>query len=343
MRLLLDRVVRGIVPSPRTDFRASLSIPAAPGDSGQSINLEDDEMRHIAMSALLALGLGLWAGTAWAVDGVIEINQTCATQSGCHPSDAPGFPVTIPTGASYRLTSDLVTSDGNLTLIDGFVPAGPIGGFPANNGTLQLDLNGFSIRCFVGIIIIGGSSCEGTGIGVDFSGIEGASVINGTVKNMGNDGILLGDAGRVRDVYVASNGQFGDGNIGGIRCGEGCQVSHSVADGNGRFGILTGNGSSVVDSQVLNNAQAGMRVGVGSTVARNSVYANAFQGIMDSGGSGIFQNVIYGNGGFGIDSIGGPFAYGQNALRGNNGAGPESDGLGIQTSGNLCDTDTVCP
>jgi hypothetical protein len=95
---------------------------------------------------------------------------------------------------------------------------------------------------------------------------------------------------------------------------------------------------------VLNNDQAGIRVGAGSTVARNTVYANAFQGIIDTGGSGIFQNVINGNGGVGIDSlIGAPFAYGQNALRGNNGAGVELNGLGVQVNANFCETDTVCP
>jgi hypothetical protein len=290
------------------------------------------------------LGASVLAGSAAAVDGVIEINQTCAVQTGCHPSDTPGFPVRIPIGASYRLTSDLVIGDGDLTVIQGFVPAAPIGGGASSNGTLHLDLNGHSIRCFLGFLIPVGASCDGIGIGVDFSAIAGATVENGTVKNMGNDGILLGNGGRVRGVYVTSNGQSGDGNIAGIRCGEGCRVSECVADDNGRYGVFTGNGSSVIDSQVLNNDQGGIRVGTGSLVARNAVYANAWQGITDSGGSGIFQNAIHSNGGLGIDSlIGAPYAYGQNALRGNNGAGTEADGIGVQVNQNLCETDTICP
>jgi hypothetical protein len=180
---------------------------------------------------------------------------------------------------------------------------------------------------------------------VDFGTISGASVVNGTVRNMGNDGIVLGNAGRVHGVFLHSNGQFGDLNDGnGIKCGDGCRVSECVADDNGRIGIFTGNGSTVVDNQVLNNDQSGIRVGAGSLVARNTVYANAFQGIIDSGGSGIFQNAINGNGGDGIDSlVGAPYAYGQNALRGNNGAGGETDGIGVQVNQNFCETDTVCP
>jgi hypothetical protein len=296
--------------------------------------------RRLGIAALV--GASLLAGNAAAVDGVIEINQTCAVNTGCHPSDPAGFPVTIPVGASYRLTSDLVVANGNVTAIQGFVPT--LLNLANSNGALHLDLNGHSIRCFVGVIAPVGSSCDGTGIGVDFGAITGATVENGTVKNMGNDGILLGNDGRVRNVNVSSNGQFGDGNVGGIRCGTGCQISGCIADDNGRYGILTGSGALVVESQVLNNDQAGMRVGVGSLVARNVVYANAFQGITDTGGSGIFQNVINSSGGLGIDSlIGAPYAYGQNALRANNGGGVEASGLGVQVGPNFCETDTVCP
>ena len=65
---------------------------------------------------LLALGLGP-AGPARASDGVLEINQTCATQTGCFPGDAPGLPVTLPVAGSYRLTSNLRTSSHALTAI----------------------------------------------------------------------------------------------------------------------------------------------------------------------------------------------------------------------------------
>ena len=47
------------------------------------------------------------ATPALAVDGVLEINQTCAVQTGCFAGDSPGFPVTITQPGSYRLTSNL--------------------------------------------------------------------------------------------------------------------------------------------------------------------------------------------------------------------------------------------
>jgi hypothetical protein len=268
---------------------------------------------------------------------VIEINQACAVQTGCHPDDTPGFPVRIPAGASYRLTSDLVVGDGNTTAIQGFVPAGQ----PLQNGSATLDLGGFSIRCTATNIAL----CEsGAGIGVDFGAITGATVRNGTVRNLGNDGVLLGDGGIVQSLHALSNGQPADITVAGIRCGQGCAISQCVATQNGRYGIMVGNGSSVLDSVARLNGGAGIRAAPGALIARNALFDNDQQGVTEAGGAGVFQNSIHNNSAFGIDTTGStPFAYGQNALRGNNGAGPEVSASGVEVDQNFCDLDTVCP
>ena len=51
----------------------------------------------------------LLSSAAFAVDGVLEINRACATNSGCFSGDSPGYPVTINgiAGRSYKLTSDI--------------------------------------------------------------------------------------------------------------------------------------------------------------------------------------------------------------------------------------------
>ena len=49
---------------------------------------------------------------AGAVDGVIEINQAKALAGGVTPSDTPGFPVSIDTAGSYRLTGNLRATTG---------------------------------------------------------------------------------------------------------------------------------------------------------------------------------------------------------------------------------------
>lgn len=61
---------------------------------------------RLCLLSLLTL-IVTFATPAFAVDGVLEINQTCAVQTGCFSGDTPGFPVTINATGSYRLTSNL--------------------------------------------------------------------------------------------------------------------------------------------------------------------------------------------------------------------------------------------
>ena len=67
-------------------------------------------MRRLVLAPLLSLAL---ATSAIASDGVLEINQTCAGQTGCFAGDAAGFPVTISASGSYRLTSNLTVPNEN--------------------------------------------------------------------------------------------------------------------------------------------------------------------------------------------------------------------------------------
>ena len=59
--------------------------------------------------AAISCALVLISRAAFAVDGVLEINHTCATQTGCFPGDAAGYPVTIAQTGSYRVTSNLTS------------------------------------------------------------------------------------------------------------------------------------------------------------------------------------------------------------------------------------------
>lgn len=282
------------------------------------------------------------ATPALAGDGVIEINAAAAAAGGVSSTDTPGYPVTLVAGTSYRLASDLRVSNGNLTVVEGVVPQSF--GFPNSNGSIKLDLNGFSIRCFVGVIGIPGQSCNGNGIGIDFSDINGAVVQNGMVRGMGSHGILLGENARVENVEVINNDDFQGGNTAGIRCGNTCTIKDSVASLNGRYGFFTGNNSSILDSRAEGNEQGGIRVGSYSLLTRNVVYDNGYQGIQDSGYSMLLQNQISQNGSYGIDSlIGAIFTYGHNTLVGNNSGGAQVDGFGRQIESNFCQTNTICP
>ncbi len=291
--------------------------------------------------AALVAALGI-APQALAVDGVIEINHAAAVAGGITSADAPGYPVTLVAGASYRLTSDLRTSDGDLTIIEGVVPT--LIGFPKSNGAIHLDLNGFNVRCFVAPIAPIGANCNGSGIGIDFSAITGAVIEDGTVRNMGSDGILVGTASRVENVTVLGNGDGGGGNRAGIRCTGSCEIKDSVASDNDVYGIMTGLNSAVVDSRVYGNGSSGIRLGSYSVARTNVVYNNGGAGILDSGYALILGNNVSQNSGFGVDSfVGARYVVGNNTFVGNNSSGAQFDTFATQVELNNCQTNTICP
>src|SRR5437660_11740367 len=90
----------------------------------------------------LFLILSACAIPAYAVDGVVLINQSAALAGNVTPGDAPGFPVTISAAGSYRLSGNLTVNDANTTAIQ----------ITADN--VAIDLNGFSI--------IGPTVCSGS-------------------------------------------------------------------------------------------------------------------------------------------------------------------------------------
>ena len=85
-------------------------------------------MRSIPILVLLFLTL---VTPALASDGVLEINQTCALETGCFVGDSAGFPVTITAPGSYRLTSSLNPTGASVILI--------------GSSRVQVDLNGFGL------------------------------------------------------------------------------------------------------------------------------------------------------------------------------------------------------
>src|SRR6202011_4694295 len=119
----------------------------------------------------------------YAVDGVVLIDQNRALAGGVTPGDTPGFPVTISVSGSYRLSGNLTVPDANTTAI------------LITQDNVTIDLNGFSI---IGPTVCVGSptvtSCSplGAGYGVDGGGHHSITVINGSVRGMGNSGISLG-------------------------------------------------------------------------------------------------------------------------------------------------------
>ena len=223
-------------------------------------------MRTIDWMRMGALALSLLAAPALAVDGVREINHTCATTTGgCFTGDTMGYPVTITGTGSYRLTSNLTLANANT---DGIV---------VSIADVSIDLNGFAV---MGITDCTGgpTTCTdtGTGRGIASSNpfVRNLSVRNGTVAKMGAIGIFAGQHSQVQDVRVISNGSHG------IFAHVGATVLRCTVARNGDGGILTSGDAVVADNNVM--LTGGTEPGIDApegVVRGNTVYGSATDGI----------------------------------------------------------------
>jgi hypothetical protein len=300
-------------------------------------------------TALLAAGL--WCGVAHAVDGVIEINQAKAMAGGVTPGDAPGFPVTIDTSGSYRLTS-------NLTL-----PDTATGAIEISTDNVDLDLNGFTI--------LGPATCTATisgsfltavdcdpapagGYGILAAGQRQIGVHDGIVRGVGGPAVAIGE-GRIHDISAIQNGGRGVdvsqySIIRDVRAelndGAGINLSGGIIDG----AVVTrsdGNGVQVGNAIVRNvyaglNADAGIWAGQGTQVHHCVITKNHTSGIATNGLSLFTGNEIRQNQQWGIsgdDSF--ASGYGGNFIWDND-SGSVTGTAMIEIQTNVCGNDTDC-
>jgi hypothetical protein len=317
--------------------------------------------------AAIALWLTVAPQPAGAVDGVLEIHQTCAAGNGCFATDAAGFPVQIQSGGSYRLTSALSVPDANTTAI--LIDPGL--------GSVSLDLNGFTIR---GVTVCSGlppvCSGVGPGIGIDGALADHVTVRNGRVIGLGSAGIVLGADARVEAVAVSDNGGTGIvlGARGGVRhvvatenggdgislsavgraaesatsrnggsgvaVGQGGVVVAVAAGSNAVDGISTGPGAIVESCSANDNGDDGIDTGPGSRVSASVGVANDVAGIRTQAGSQVAGSLAADNGGFGL--VLGPAGSGYTAsVIENNALGTVSGGT--ETGSNACNGAVSCP
>lgn len=181
----------------------------------------------------LFLSLFVFASTALAVDGVIEINHARALAGGVTPGDEPGYPVTLNQSGSYRLTGNLTMPDKDTTGISAF------------GDDIVIDLNGFAIKgpnlCAVAP---DGLTCgqNGLGLGVHLQGSRGA-VRNGIVSGTGSDGVKVHNYTSVEHLqvsHVGGNGIDATGEGNHIRATTIAYARNHGIDA-GDLGIVSGN------------------------------------------------------------------------------------------------------
>jgi parallel beta-helix repeat protein len=251
--------------------------------------------------------------------------QTTITQAkaadGIGGCDAPGFPVTICAPGSYVLKSNLRVPNQNTTAIH----------VVANDVTI--DLNGFAIfassRCLAPV----GEPCPSDGRGVDATDRWNVAVLNGTVRGMGEFGVIVGPRGRVERVRALTNGF-----VGIMAPGFGSTVVGNTVANNADDGIRAGFGSTVTGNTAEDNGGDGIRCGNACTVAGNTAHQNGKNGIIALE-STVVGNTALRNGHFGLNlSVSGPSGYAHNVVRYNS-LGAVSGGTSLGQ--NLCNL-AVC-
>ena len=260
--------------------------------------------RLVLLAALAAASAG--STPASAADGLLEINQTCAVQTGCFAGDTAGFPVTITASGSYRLTSNLVVPNENTA------------GIQVATDNISIDLAGFEIR---GPVVCSGTplACtpsSGTGSGVQrtLATLSGISLRNGSIRGMGGNGAILGVQSEVTNVRARWN------RVDGIRTDIGSTVLGNTAYQNGGDGIQTSTGSTVSGNTTYQNASIGIQAGTGSTVSGNTVRLNT---------------------GFGLN-LGAESGYRENVISSNT-AGTVNGVVLVNLGSNACNGNTICP
>ena len=200
-----------------------------------------------------------------AVDGVLEINQTCATMTGCFPGDVAGFPVTIGAGGSYRLTGNLQLPGPDTDAV--VITAGPV----------TLNLGGFALQGVTTCRGVPVSSCTPAGAGsgvVGLAGVSDIAVRNGSITGMGSGGVSLDFSARVEDLHVFHNGTDG------LSLGNESLVSRNIVTSNGDNGILCGMHCLVRDNTSTGNRLDGIGVVsgtvIGNTASRNGTAGGSF-------------------------------------------------------------------
>jgi hypothetical protein len=260
---------------------------------------------------LVGAALGaLISSCAFAVDGVVLIDQNRALAGNVTPGDAPGFPVSITQPGSYKLS-------GNLTL-----PNGNTSGILLSASNVTVDLGGFSILGPVDCSNV--ESCNflpprtvraigNLDLAVQLFNI---TIRNGTIQGIGGAAIdLRGHGHLIEQLHIR--------NV----LSDGIALREVTSD-------LATVGTSIVRNNTVELGMIAINV-AHAIVAENVLRNNRSWGIGVVGSGRVVNNVITGNGQ--ALALGSSVSWSGNILS-NNSAGV---GGGVNLGQNLCDN-AVC-
>jgi hypothetical protein len=309
-------------PKPPDSRTLALESEFSVGANSTTTNTETDPEEFPMRSMLFVLLLMTFATPALATNGTLEINQTCAVQTGCFAGDTAGYPVTIAAAGSYILTSDLTGIGAN------------INGIVLNNSRITIDFNGFTLAgpaigtgtghgvsgggtdgSFAGLATLKNGVIRGARArGISLIAAKGVRVTNMTIDSNAEGGIWIGDDAHVTGNRFVNNGAT-NSDI-GMTTGARSLISQNVVSGSGGSGISTGEACTISQNSVSTNGSNGIIAGDGSTISGNSAYQNSNRGIEAGSGSIVSRNAVRLNSGYGL-FMGSDAGYWGNVVSGN--------------------------
>jgi hypothetical protein len=198
------------------------------------------------------LALSLIPASAFALDGVVLINQSTVMAAG-------GFPYMITQPGSYKLSGNLIVTSAGKDGID------------INSDNVTLDLNGFTIT---------GPGTRGPENGIA-SANQNITLRNGVVTRFPT-GVLLTGTAAITDLQASGNGYgiraFPSGLPAFAGLSSGFIIARCSANGNAIYGFLLSN-ATVSDSIANANHDSGFLV-ARSSLIHNVANNNALFGII---------------------------------------------------------------
>jgi len=302
-------------------------------------------VRLIALTLLVLL-----PATAFAVDGVIEINHARALAGNVTPGDTPGYPVTVSLPGSYRLTGNLTQANAGTHVIE----------VTASSATI--DLNGFGLRgattCTRGP---GPTTCAPVGQGHGIKATGEVTVHGGRIEGISGYGVMGGSNATLRVSEVTFT------NIAGTAIyntsSSPSLVERCLVDGVGMMGIAIGSGivrdsavaycgdygivanrASVVSGCTVAFAVGGIYAD-GALVHNCSVYSTSEVGV-NARDALLVETLVRKSDGYGIENDDGVTTLGSNVILEATQGQIQAPGKVVVTAPNSCPSNNLpafCP
>jgi len=266
-----------------------------------------------------------WSVSALASDGVLEINQACALNGGCFSGDDAGFPVTISSPGSYRLTSSLSVGNPDKLAID------------ITADRVSLDLNGFAVTICVGVFC---------GIGDGNHAIQAfvsneLRIHNGLVQGAIQTCIGAGNYSQLRNLIIKDCGI-------GIGAGSFARISDVTVIDSTSVGVNMGHNSVLARSTVSGSGGFGVWMDINSVLARSTVSESGGFAVSVISSALIVDSVLDNNskGAIAASAVSNlKGGYRGNIITRNDPTNEDQNitSILLNLGGNICGTDTICP